>query len=333
MSCAFLNTEIEGPPCIMRPPPCLIKLGLAEQDELWWAHRSIYGRRKSPKEWKHHRDETLNDRRIPQPKDKSLPELMYQGIEGVAGVWRVVAVQDPSQVYGLVVAYADDCLITGDIEAAERIIRDISAIWKVKCQGLLAPPGVDHRESTDASGSIVAWKEELTFLGLQICMADQGIRVCQTRWIAQALRQRGFLHLSGSFSLPNIEEFGKIPPAPKQGDYDELVKSAQTELGSLLWVAIRSRLDVMAVVGALASQTTITPKQVVSACKQVWRYLRATWSQAMLYTWGDQGPDSWCSGDASFAPTGGRSRSGVVLQRGAHIRAWKSERQKLTRRV
>ena len=49
----------------------------------------------------------------------------------------------------------------------------------------------------------------------------------------------------------------------------------------------------------------------------------------MLHTWGCQEDNLRCSRDASFAPTGGRSRSGIVVQRASHILVWKSERQKL----
>ena len=330
VSCAFLNAVIEGPACVMRPPPVLVRLGLAEQDEVWWAHKSIYGRRKSPKEWEQLRDSTITGRIIEPPKGSTMPKLKYVGMEGVAGVWKVVDAATEFQVFGLVVSYVDDCLMAAESEILEMIARDISSIWKVKCQGLLAPPGVQPRKITDAQGHDIPWKDELTFLGLQISTHDTGIRVSQSRWIAQDLRQRGYLHLAGAVTLPNIDDFGKLPPMTRDAQYQQTLKDTQGELGSLLWVAIRSRPDIAAIVGAMASQATITPNVVLAASKQVWRYLRATWNQCMTYGWGRQGKQLWCSGDASFAPTGGRSRSGVVIQWGSHILAWKSERQKLT---
>ena len=80
-------------------------------------------------------------------------------------------------------------------------------------------------------------EKELTFLGLRISMSKAGIRMSQSRWIAQALRQRGFLHLTGAPCLPNLDAFGKLPPMKRNAVYDKELKQAQGELGSLLWIA------------------------------------------------------------------------------------------------
>ena len=43
----------------------------------------------------------------------------------------------------------------------------------------------------------------------------------------------------------------------RDGSYDKALKQAQGELGSLLWIAIRSRPDITAAVGAMASQSAV----------------------------------------------------------------------------
>ena len=220
VSCAFLNATIEGPACVMRPPPVLVRLGLAHHDELWWAHKSIYGRRKSPKEWEQLRDSTVTGRVLNPEAGNHLPKLRFVGVEGVAGVWKVVDVDDENSIHGLVVSYVDDCLIAAGPEVMKLVMQDISSIWKVKCQGLLAPPGVEKRNITDSSGSVIPWKDELTFLGLQLSMSKDGIRTSQSRWIAQALRQRGYLHLNGAVCLPSLDAFGQLPPMNRDNTYD-----------------------------------------------------------------------------------------------------------------
>ena len=66
-----------------------------------------------------------------------------------------------------------------------------------------------------------------------------------------------------------------------------------------------SQADGLAVMGSHSESARccggnrgITPKELASACRQVWRCLKACGIK------GHEGTDLWCSGDVSFAPSG-----------------------------
>ena len=111
-------------------------------------------------------------------------------------------------------------------------------------------------------------------------------------------------------------------------------------IGQMMWLTTRTRPDIAACLGILASLMVRRPKEVKSHLVCLWRYLWTTKDHAMctlpspkvtLKTRKDEyaeakpfgaqdGPQP-CSSpltvqtycDASFAPGGGRSRSGVLV--------------------
>ncbi|CAE7816426.1 unnamed protein product [Symbiodinium sp. CCMP2592] len=78
------------------------------------------------------------------------------------------------------------------------------------------------------------------------------------------------------------------------------------------------------------------PSETLRLCKGIWRYLRSTWDNVIQYNYGGpKGPDDAMNdpsvfrivSDASLAPGGARSRSGVALFLGSHLLYWRSQRQ------
>ena len=171
---------------------------------------------------------------------------------------------------------------------------------------------------------------ELVFLGMQLSMSTTGIHLKQAKWVAQELRKRGLLHLVGCDSLPEPRE-GKGPAMELGPERDRMIKECQSELGSLLWLSLRSRPDVAAVVGIAACEITHDPREAMRLARGVWRYIRKTWSRGLLYEWMNETPGelTWAS-DASLSPGGSRSRSGTVILWGSHVIGWRSQRQTLT---
>ena len=97
-----------------------------------------------------------------------------------------------------------------------------------------------------------------------------------------------------------------------------------------MWIALRSRPEIAACLGIAATQVSTHPAEAQRITKGIWRYLRATWDVVVHYK--SQEDDPWqlrIVSDASLAPGGARSRSGVALMFGSHLVGWKSQRQAL----
>ena len=90
-------------------------------------------------------------------------------------------------------------------------------------------------------------------------------------------------------------------------------------------LGLKTRPDIQ----MLAALQTWNPEWVYNATKGVWRYLRATvWSE-MIHNEGGS-LDIYAESDASLAPSGSRSRTGLVISVGHNLVLWKSCRQCFT---
>ncbi|CAE7221361.1 unnamed protein product [Symbiodinium necroappetens] len=151
--------------------------------------------------------------------------------------------------------------------------------------------------------------DELTFLGSQLRMSDEG---CD--------------------SLPEPRE-GKLPSMPLGEKRDKLIKQGQMELGSLLWLTVRTRPELAAVCGVAACALTVDPGETLRLTKGVWRFIRKTWDQGLCFRWefdSTKMANMTFSSDASLSSGASKSRSGSVIIWGNHILGWKSARQNLT---
>ena len=133
-------------------------------------------------------------------------------------------------------------------------------------------------------------------------------------------------------------------------------------IGQMMWLTTRTRPDIAACLGILASLMVRRPKEVKNHLVCLWRYLWTTKDHAMCTlsspkaaqkikdecaeanpSGAQDGPQP-CSSpltvqtycDASFAPGGGRSRSGILVllvdqkTNRASLLLWQSRRQTLT---
>ena len=73
---------------------------------------------------------------------------------------------------------------------------------------------------------------------------------------------------------------------------------------------------------------TVDPEYVLKCLKKVWRHLRGTFWLRLQYT-GRCEKIITTASDASFAPQGSRSRTGITLFVGEDLIAWRSVRQGL----
>ena len=134
-------------------------------------------------------------------------------------------------------------------------------------------------------------------------------------------------------------------------------------IGQMMWLTTRTRPDIAACLGSLASLMVRRPVEVKAHLVCLWRYLWTTMDYAMCTlpspkaaqkiqrneqpavnpSTAQGGPQPWQSSlktqtycDASFAPGGGRSRSGILvllvdeISNRASLLLWQSRRQTLT---
>eukprot|EP00971_Amphidinium_carterae_P147561 2924441-Amphidinium_carterae.1 len=100
--------------------------------------------------------------------------------------------------------------------------------------------------------------------------------------------------------------------------------SVPTLLGTLMWVAGRSRPDISWAVSrvSMAASDILTPEEVEDKArgqiKHILQYLRHSLDQVLVYVpiAKDSSSLLWASGDASLAPSGGKSHEGSVILHG-----------------
>ena len=91
--------------------------------------------------------------------------------------------------------------------------------------------------------------------------------------------------LTGRFTkgvLPCIREGCEMEDR-NSGDYEENLPRAQMEIGTLQWLAIKTRPDISAATSILASLTTRCPTEVMRLVGGVWKYLASTWDETLNY--------------------------------------------------
>ena len=127
--------------------------------------------------------------------------------------------------------------------------------------------------------------------------------------------------LKGLTTLPAVDE--RSPPEEEVDengqatDYEEHKSACQKHIGQFMWLATRTRPDISATLGILASQMVIRPKYVHGCLKQLWRYIVGTRELDMT----SFEPNDVAFGellltlyvDASFSTGGGRSRTGIAM--------------------
>ena len=129
--------------------------------------------------------------------------------------------------------------------------------------------------------------------------------------------------------LPERME-GKVEPAIDRTDphYLEMKHLCQEEVGVLIWVASRTRPDITGSVSIAATLTTFNPVEGFNLIKGIWKYLASTVDYYLEYG-SINVPRVTVFTDASFAPGGDRSRSGVVVMWKGGIVHWYTKRQPL----
>ena len=141
----------------------------------------------------------------------------------------------------------------------------------------------------------------------------------QHQYVLTKLRDRDLLEGHGKWNLPVTPE-GKLVPEEKDELFPGRKKQAQKEVGTLMWLTIKTRPDIGPVVGTASSCIAHNPSETIRLCDGVWKYLAVTPDVGMILTQTCEDRDTRyvCGGapqvlvatDASFAPGWGKEQVG-----------------------
>ena len=76
------------------------------------------------------------------------------------------------------------------------------------------------------------------------------------------------------------------PEDKKDSEFETRKKQAQVEVGTLMWLTIKTRPDIGPVVGIAASHIAHNPGESLRLCEGIWKYLAMT--AALECTWSKQ---------------------------------------------
>ena len=316
VSTAFLNAQINKTVYVF-PPILFQEFGFVLPNTVWKLRRAVYGLRSSPALWSKTRDEHLEGTEV--LVDGRPCNLRVSSVD--SGIFRLID-KESQKVTGLMIVYVDDVLTLGSVQAVKAMQAKVATIWSTKQQGIL--------EQGAGPGGVT----ELIFLGVRITRGASGeLLLDQSRWLLASLLELGWKHLTPTRGLPQLPqgEFAKEdqdnPCCP--GD----LHRAQSLIGTLQWLSLRTRPDICACTNILATAVSIAPARVVGLAKSVMRYvvgsleMRLQCSLPSYLVGSDRTLEAYS--DASWAPGGGLSRSGWCIMWNSSLVDYGSSKQKL----
>ena len=329
---AFLYSEFddsEDDIILVKPPAILVKFGLIEEGVYWKLNRVLYGLRSGPKRWGDTRDVALAAASI--LKTGGVTARWIQG-EICKNVWKLVT--NDGIIHGYMMVYVDDILLTGPDDWIRACFEAVQGQWDCKIDGILkeSVPGGEVENDVD---KIV---NQITFLGMTIEKTPDGFLLHQLPYVCTKLADRGMLQGTGKAVLPQAKE-GKLWPEDKtKKSFQSDLHHAQMEVGTLQWLAIKTRPDIAAACSVVASMMNSNPNDAIETCKGIWKYVAATWHykikvEASAIVLGKTSSPEWemtIATDASHSPGGSKSRTGVVILLNGVPVHWTSTRQSMT---
>ncbi|CAE7378484.1 unnamed protein product [Symbiodinium sp. CCMP2456] len=215
--------------------------------------------------------------------------------------------------------------LNAEMDNDTTFVRKGPKLWEV-CRN----EELDNKTFVDAEG-VTFYLDPVSSGVWAIRRTAEGVALHQHPWIETELERRGWTTVKGATHLPEVVE-GQAEPAPRDDAYASDLHRAQSEVGSLFWVGLRTRPDLLATVGALSCMSTVDPRRTYKLATQVWRYLAGTRNKVLSFKAGGDLQEAKLSifGDASLAPGASRSRTGVVVKFGGYVIAYRTQRQSLT---
>lgn len=197
-------------------------------------------------------------------------------------IWKVKDVKS-GRVEALVVVYIDDLLILGEEEARREVVEELRRIWETS-----SPEEVDDHQGC-------------RFLGMELWRDQEGNWMATQRGYTLDLLQRNLGGTPEEWKrkrTPMTKDWVESPEEEQKDPRD--IKEAQRVVGELMWLMIRTRIDLLFVMATLASNILKKPRAVKEAAAHVWAYLVHTLEDGIVFPRHseDEGLQSFT--DASF---------------------------------
>ncbi|CAE7892782.1 RE1, partial [Symbiodinium necroappetens] len=245
-------------------PPRVVKDSGVTEAEAWIVERPLYGLRESPRIWSLYRNERLRRARI------RVGEMIVILRPTVAEpeLWMILC-EVTGTMHGLIVLYVDDIAYFSTKEIIVAIHDFITQEWPA---------------------SPLEWisgDDPVRYLGVEIRKEPRTTEDGRASWVytigqgayvQDLLREHNMMEVQPT-SLPAPKEW--IDEAEScddvEGDYEETtLKLAQKHVGECLWLATKTRPDIMFVTTHAASLVSKRPSYVIRLSKRVLAYLAGT---------------------------------------------------------
>ena len=279
-------------------------------EELWMVQRPLYGLRESPMIWSEFRNSKLrqikfvhNGRRLGLKQTVSESEL-----------W-LLQDEETFDLYGLLVVYVDDLMYMSTQPLVEELHNQIKALWPTS-----------SLEWIDA-------RKGVRYLGVEI-KQDPGSKtfsISQQAYIAELLRAHNMQDTMHT-QLPVPREWLEAVELDKNEEpsfTEEELRTGQRYVGEALWLATKTRPDILYTVNAMASHVARKPLQITRMGERLLSYLAGTADLELNLVPPSSGERHRmvCFTDASFAPFGARSYGATVIVYGQAAVSWKAGKQ------
>ncbi|CAE7296758.1 RE1, partial [Symbiodinium microadriaticum] len=238
-------------------------------------------------------------------------------------LWMILC-EVTGSMHGLIVLYVDDIAYFSTEEIIKAIHEFIVQEWPASpLEWISADAPVRYL-------GVEIWREPRTSEGGE---ASWVYTIGQSAYVKDLLREHNMSEVHPT-DLPAPREWIEEAESSEEveGDYDEsTLKLAQRHVGECLWLATKTRPDIMFVTTHAASLVSKRPSYVIRLSKRVLAYLAG--SADLRMTMGSIDEDQKNNleliafTDASYAPYGKRSFGAAVITLAGSPVAWKSGRQ------
>ncbi|CAE7236687.1 RE1, partial [Symbiodinium sp. KB8] len=277
---------------------------------LWVVQRPLYGLRESPAIWSEFRNSKLRQIKI-NFRGRTL------GLKQAVSESELWLLQDEQtkELHGLLVVYVDDLMYLAEGPVVESLHKAIMAMWPIS-----------NLEWIDGAKSV-------RYLGVEIKQNPDNkiFSISQQAYIAELLRAHN-MQSTAHTQLPAprewldaVETSTEEAEAYTEGD----LRMGQRIVGEALWLATKTRPDILFVVNSMASHVSRRPRQIIKIGERLLSYLAGTADLELVLAPPRDGARATmtCFTDASFAPYGARSYGAAVIVFGQAPISWKAGKQ------
>ena len=309
---AFLLAEWpEEMPRYALVPPKVIRDSMECSTDLWMVQRPLYGLRESPVIWSEFRNAKLREIKVVvRGRCLGLKQLQSE-----SELW-LLRDEQTQEIYGILVVYVGDLMYLAERDVVIQLHEQIKALWPT------------------SELEWVGFERAVRYLGVEIKQdpSSKAFSISQQAYIAELLRAHNMqdpMHTQLPVPREWIDALENEKELEVHAFSDEDLKQGQRLVGEALWLATKTRPDILFTVNAMASHVARNPVPVIRMGKRLLAYLAGTADLELVMAPPEKGTKGTmtCFTDASFAPYGARSYGATVITYGRAPVLWKAGRQ------